>query len=640
MTDYSKVVTDPKFLYSRDDFKNQVMKKLLNDDTEECNICLGEFESYNDKKALSCTCNAVYHFQCILQWVNQNRNCPSCRKNSTDANITDLFNRTVSVKLYDGLYEYAKKLIGEDKATLNWVQFISNWIGYRKNPRQFRSSGVVNPYHFISLTKFDPEVDINNRYPNKLVMNDFKSPLISSLTVGKDLGLVEWDKFLSDFDKCTEGIFTNFGFDWWDSSCIAGGSIAKILDPRITEYPESMDIDIFVYGTTDVERNETVEEILHWFGNNFKKQGVYFAVRNSVVYIYITGIKRQFQLICSTYVSIDDVLSQFDLDHISVAYNGKEIVSTPEYIFAVKHRVSSFKWKKDIHINRLIKTIKCGYKLLLTKNYENVVNIVKPKNTQLYFPEESSTPEEIVEDISDVTNVPVTNITTKATKCRMLVNSNEVMQRGGGYFDNSYLINDITFPSLGKNIQITHKYSHVYSGYRFFPNITQLKDIIFEVPIMSIKDSTYHHDSKKYIFNYEISNASSMTNCVNYLIDTIRSKWIAEDSETKDIYLNFTNGHKNKNRPFQLEVYKNFIPLKVYVNNHLIDGKYESIQSLNSENGISGQALIKLKEVFFSRNKEVPGYVSFVLAEFRYTTATPAPKMPKPSTSGPSTSKN
>ena len=44
---------------------------------ENCNVCLEDFESGQECRALSCT--HVYHKSCIDQWLSINKICPVCR---------------------------------------------------------------------------------------------------------------------------------------------------------------------------------------------------------------------------------------------------------------------------------------------------------------------------------------------------------------------------------------------------------------------------------------------------------------------------------------------------------------------------------------------------------------------------------
>ena len=44
----------------------------------QCIICSQEIK--NNFLMLNCQCQNSYHKECILPWINQHRNCPTCRR--------------------------------------------------------------------------------------------------------------------------------------------------------------------------------------------------------------------------------------------------------------------------------------------------------------------------------------------------------------------------------------------------------------------------------------------------------------------------------------------------------------------------------------------------------------------------------
>lgn len=45
-------------------------------DNTECSICL---DSFTNKKAVRTICNHVFHYDCIIEWMSIQQNCPICR---------------------------------------------------------------------------------------------------------------------------------------------------------------------------------------------------------------------------------------------------------------------------------------------------------------------------------------------------------------------------------------------------------------------------------------------------------------------------------------------------------------------------------------------------------------------------------
>ena len=57
---------------------------LAEHDLEECcTICCIEFEELEFIKVLKCQDNAhhMFHYECILQWLNKKLQCPNCNHN-------------------------------------------------------------------------------------------------------------------------------------------------------------------------------------------------------------------------------------------------------------------------------------------------------------------------------------------------------------------------------------------------------------------------------------------------------------------------------------------------------------------------------------------------------------------------------
>jgi len=50
---------------------------------DECVICMDTFSYENPRMPTLCGCgenNTYFHLPCLYQWIEQNQNCPSCRK--------------------------------------------------------------------------------------------------------------------------------------------------------------------------------------------------------------------------------------------------------------------------------------------------------------------------------------------------------------------------------------------------------------------------------------------------------------------------------------------------------------------------------------------------------------------------------
>ncbi|XP_065565381.1 E3 ubiquitin-protein ligase ARK2C-like isoform X2 [Artemia franciscana] len=53
------------------------LSAVVSDDTEECTICLFDFEEEQDVRRLPCM--HIYHIPCVDRWLASNKRCPICR---------------------------------------------------------------------------------------------------------------------------------------------------------------------------------------------------------------------------------------------------------------------------------------------------------------------------------------------------------------------------------------------------------------------------------------------------------------------------------------------------------------------------------------------------------------------------------
>jgi len=59
------------------------MKANVEDHGDECVICMDVFSPENPRMPTLCGCGenkTYFHLPCLYQWIEENRNCPSCRK--------------------------------------------------------------------------------------------------------------------------------------------------------------------------------------------------------------------------------------------------------------------------------------------------------------------------------------------------------------------------------------------------------------------------------------------------------------------------------------------------------------------------------------------------------------------------------
>ena len=62
------------------DFNEIGYIEINNDNEKQCAICLKKISINKNHKILE-KCNHCFHIKCINMWLENNNNCPICRKN-------------------------------------------------------------------------------------------------------------------------------------------------------------------------------------------------------------------------------------------------------------------------------------------------------------------------------------------------------------------------------------------------------------------------------------------------------------------------------------------------------------------------------------------------------------------------------
>ncbi len=153
-------------------------------------------------------------------------------------------------------------------------------------------------------------------------------------------------EFKNSLNKFSNNLFDET-FPWSSKIFIAGGSMNLLLDETITrrsEIEKLSDIDIYVYGS---ETRKTVESLLSYFNSKYKKYYTYVGHRGSVIFVWCYSIGRMIQLVImgENYKNINTVISDFDMDHIKIAYDGYYIYYKKDAIKAMQTKRVNYKLK-------------------------------------------------------------------------------------------------------------------------------------------------------------------------------------------------------------------------------------------------------------------------------------------------------
>lgn len=168
----------------------------------------------------------------------------------------------------------------------------------------------------------------------------------------------------------------------WENVILAGGSVTQLLEADAKIHRAS-DVDIFIYGPNYKACAGTFNKVIRWFSS----PDTYYAVKNSVVYIYIVDIQRSFQIINTNFGSPYDVLDRFDMTHIQwgvyhapedtsmvlskLSRSGLSVVGTTQAFRAMKSKISQIWNPTNSRVFRFIKTMYRGYSIEKNKQIES-----------------------------------------------------------------------------------------------------------------------------------------------------------------------------------------------------------------------------------------------------------------------------
>ncbi len=178
--------------------------------------------------------------------------------------------------------------------------------------------------------------------------------------------LVNQETFQKRLNEWTDNLL-EFG---WKNVCLAGGSLFYLIDSNSHSLSRETDLDLFVFGRSSTVRKEKVEELIHHFYKKYKGD-VYFSVRRSVIDIFIRGIERSVQIICTDCETPYQVVNQFDNTALMVYYDGNKTYLLPEAVEAFRTRTTEFITTR-VKSLRLYKIIKKGFQIKMKERKQNV----------------------------------------------------------------------------------------------------------------------------------------------------------------------------------------------------------------------------------------------------------------------------
>ncbi|KAI1454775.1 hypothetical protein F4805DRAFT_438391 [Annulohypoxylon moriforme] len=264
-------------------------------------------------------------------------------------------------------------------------QFLSYLYQDKKN-KKIPTRELVKPYlvyeNWLRYEFLRPDANIDDLV-NLVPIYDgqeksFKIRTIDYETADKDLYLMplrgrqrenkprlaiaeSLEKYQENFNAFTHGVFA--GLDW--SNLVVAGSSAMLpllsrrKDVQIEEVPttqnpgeiyyqstaSSSDIDIFLYGIDSedvaVRRIIEIEALVRKNQHFLSSNALTLRSENAITFIAPRWPYRHVQIILRLYKSISEILTGFDVDCCCVAFDGKQVYSSPRGVTAIATRTNT-----------------------------------------------------------------------------------------------------------------------------------------------------------------------------------------------------------------------------------------------------------------------------------------------------------
>ena len=197
-----------------------------------------------------------------------------------------------------------------------------------------------------------------------------------SLTAEKNYGYNELVTvnpmlFFTRLQKTLDGLIDE-EFNW-NNVLFAGGLISGLLEKKYDpKWYETSDIDLFIYGLSKTESIKKFQEIYDYFKNRFGNGFYGFIYAGAPILNLIFPERRPIQVIITQKQNPLNVLTDFDLTHCQVGFDGDKIVSTKEFIESISTKTTRIT-KGAVHAYRLVKAYQRGYSVYKPK-YCNIKN--------------------------------------------------------------------------------------------------------------------------------------------------------------------------------------------------------------------------------------------------------------------------
>jgi hypothetical protein len=170
------------------------------------------------------------------------------------------------------------------------------------------------------------------------------------------------------FDAHTKDILDCIPFTYGNIIFSGGLLFDNITKHKLFDVDKLADIDLFIFGDDD-QKLKTIQKIVDNLKNEYD---IVMGVNRSVIDIFIIGVPRIVQIICTNYRTAHEVIDNFDLCHLMSYFDGNNMIITPKAKECILNNYAKLneKYEKRLKYSRIVKTISRG--LNVDKLLQNV----------------------------------------------------------------------------------------------------------------------------------------------------------------------------------------------------------------------------------------------------------------------------
>lgn len=258
----------------------------------------------------------------------------------------------------------------------------------KKSREKFGAVFLVNPHLHTDFFTFRPVPQ--DVWSAKGISVVDRPKAGQSTIVPVDVAMSRFREFTCGaFDKPFNKTLRDTKFPW-ENVVFAGGGTSKILSADYnSKNARQSDVDIFTIGDTFDDRNRALQKVMQWFDTSSDPSAyTYYAIRGSVMTIYVKNFQRKYQIVSSNARNVYEVISKFDLTHIQWAMHCGQFYGMPNAAYSMREKITRFNNTRNIKAYRMIKAMHCGYDVEKTPEVmEKIIDLTSlvedPNNIQL-----------------------------------------------------------------------------------------------------------------------------------------------------------------------------------------------------------------------------------------------------------------